>query len=185
MKRILVIINVVFLLASCVSSTKTNQKESSENNETSLNEEVKKETLKTDKTHYKTYVNERFNYSVEYPDYLIPQGESDSGDGQKFVNKESTIQMWIYRSFKMNIETGDSPTLEEAFSLDLKDKKVVDKLLKNNFYIIESIEDDKINLQYTKLINGDYYEMLFIYPKEEQVKMKMVFDYVINSFTLN
>ena len=35
---------------------------------------------------YHTYHNPRFGYSIAYPkDILYPQGESDNGDGQKFL----------------------------------------------------------------------------------------------------
>ena len=31
---------------------------------------------------YRSYANARFSYSIEYPpDLLVPQGESDNGDG--------------------------------------------------------------------------------------------------------
>ena len=38
---------------------------------------------------WKTYTNARFGYSISYPaDVLMPQGESDNGDGQKFLSRD-------------------------------------------------------------------------------------------------
>jgi hypothetical protein len=34
---------------------------------------------------WRTYTNVRFQYTVCYPDGLVPQGEADNSDGQKFL----------------------------------------------------------------------------------------------------
>src|SRR5436190_13571117 len=46
---------------------------------------------------YRTYSNARFAYSISYPsDLLVPQGESDNGDGQKFQSKDVRAVMLVY-----------------------------------------------------------------------------------------
>lgn len=164
MKTRLVFICLAFFLVSCGNSAKN------------------KEEVSEKKVHYKNYRNERFGYSIAYPQFLIPQGESGNQDGQKFINNEGTIQLWVYRSFKMNIETGDVPMLEEALQTDLQDKKVLDKSLTNNTYTIKSMNGNKIVLQHTLLIANEYYEILFIYPKDKEKQLKSVMDYVVQSF---
>ena len=48
---------------------------------------------------YKTYSNARFGYVINYPtDILIPQGEADNGDGQKFISKEKGVIALVYGS---------------------------------------------------------------------------------------
>ncbi|PIE78141.1 MAG: hypothetical protein CSA15_09350 [Candidatus Delongbacteria bacterium] len=164
MKSKLVFICLTFFLVSCGNNTK------------------KEEKVSEKKVQYKNYRNERFGYSIAYPQFLIPQGESGNQDGQKFISNEGTIQLWVYRSFKMNIETGDVPTLEEALQTDLQDKKVLGKSLKNNTYTVKSLEEEKIVLQHTLLIANEYYEILFIYPKDKEKQLKSVMDYVVQSF---
>ncbi len=163
MKIKLVIVSMLFFLLSCGNTTSTN-----------------KETEK--KVNYKTYHNERFGYSIAYPDFLLPQGEAGNGDGQKFVSDKDSIEMWVYRSFKMNMDTGDTPTLEKALQTDLQDQKVLDKSLTNNTYTIKSINGDKMLLQHTLLIANEYYEILFIYPQGKGKQLKTVMDYSIKSF---
>ena len=43
---------------------------------------------------YSNYKNSKFDFSIQYPsDLLFPQGESDSGDGQSFLSKDSKIRL--------------------------------------------------------------------------------------------
>ncbi len=163
MKTKLVFICLTFFLISCRNNTKNKEKVS-------------------EKVNYQTYQNERFSYSIAYPQFLIPQGESGNQDGQKFVSDKDSIEMWVYRSFKMNMDTGDAPTLEEALQTDLQDKKVLGKSLKNNTYTIKSLEENKVVLQHTFLIENEYYEILFVYPKGKEKQLKSVMDYVVQSF---
>ncbi len=45
---------------------------------------------------YETYYNHRYDYSIDYPkDVLFPQGESDNGDGQKFLSKMLMPAYWF------------------------------------------------------------------------------------------
>ena len=43
-----------------------------------------------------TYVNTRFGYVVEYPKTLVPQGEAENGDGQRFVSKDKTFTLTVW-----------------------------------------------------------------------------------------
>lgn len=48
---------------------------------------------------YRTYHNIRFGYSISYPaDSLIPQGEAENGDGQKFLSRDGRTEMLVYGS---------------------------------------------------------------------------------------
>ena len=54
-----------------------------------------KKDTQQNKVSYETYHNNRYDYTVEYPDFLIPQGEADSGDGQKFISEDKDIQLIV------------------------------------------------------------------------------------------
>ena len=49
---------------------------------------------------YETYHNQRYGYTVEYPSFLIGQGEASNQDGQKFVSEDQTIELLVYRDYK-------------------------------------------------------------------------------------
>lgn len=63
---------------------------------------------------YKTYTNERLEYVVEYPDLLLPQGESENGDGQHFLSQDGKTKMTVYGSFWMD-DQGDILGLEQVY----------------------------------------------------------------------
>ncbi len=161
MKVKIIIISLFVMIVSCGNSTKSSEKT----------------TIK-----YKTYTNEQFGYTVLYPEFLLPQGEAGNKDGQKFISKDGNLQQWVYRAFKMDLETMDTPTLEKAFQTDLQDKNVIAKSLKNNVYTIKSMEGETISLQYSFLIENEYYDILFIYPKKEETQMKNIANKVTKSF---
>src|SRR5205823_13499405 len=57
----------------------------------------------TPQNNYKTYANARFKYSISYPtDLLIPQGESENGDGQVFREKSGSDEMRVYGSYNLS-----------------------------------------------------------------------------------
>src|SRR5207237_8321240 len=59
----------------------------------------------TPQNHYKTYDNARFKYSISYPtDLLIPQGESENGDGQVFREKSGSVEMRVYGGYNLSNE---------------------------------------------------------------------------------
>jgi hypothetical protein len=48
---------------------------------------------------YRTYHNARFDYSISYPaNILVPQGEAENGDGQKFLSGNGRAEMLVYGS---------------------------------------------------------------------------------------
>src|SRR5258708_31360638 len=49
---------------------------------------------------YRTYHNARFDFSISYPtDVLIPQGEPENHDGQKFRSRDGRAEMLVYGSY--------------------------------------------------------------------------------------
>ncbi|NLZ94490.1 MAG: hypothetical protein GX921_01535 [Bacteroidales bacterium] len=146
------------------------------------NNSDKKETNQSS-VEYETYHNQHYNYSVEYPNFLISQEESDNGDGQKFLSEDERIKLLVYRDYKNDYLTeGKLYTLEEAFQNDLNlIEGVFNKTLKNNYYFIEHKAEDILYSQYAQLRNDDYLNILFQYPQEEKEMMKDIVEQVIES----
>ena len=132
---------------------------------------------------YETYHNDRYDYTVEYPDFLIPQGEADSGDGQKFLSGDQKIQMLVYYAFKDDFNTDGEPLpVDKAYEEDLNFiTGVISKKLEDNHYIIKYKVDNVLHTNYT-VFDDRYFTIRFEYPEEENDRMERVIEHVINSF---
>ncbi|MDD2412739.1 MAG: hypothetical protein PHR79_07475 [Bacteroidales bacterium] len=135
------------------------------------------------KVKYETYHNQFYNYTVEYPDFLIPQGEATNQDGQSFISEDQTIQLLVYRDYKNDYLTGgDLYTIGEAYREELKMAEgVFNKKLEANSYFIEYKIDDVLHATYSMLSGDNYFNIRFEYPEKEKKMMKSVIDYVVNS----
>lgn len=136
---------------------------------------------------YETYHNDRYGYTVEYPNFLEPQGESDSQDGQQFISADRHIQLLVYRGYKINFlsKEGAECNLQEAYTNDLAGKdNVLNSKLKENSYII-TYKDDNLHTLYTHKANNGYINILFYYPEQEKEKLEEVMEYVINSLKID
>ncbi len=135
---------------------------------------------------YETYHNERYQYSVEYPEFLIPQGEATNQDGQKFLSKEKEIELLVYRDYKNNyLEDGELYSIGEAYNEDLKSKDgIFNTKLKDQHYIIEYKLDSLLHTDYATLNGDSYFNICFQYPEKEKEMMKGVIEHVVKSFSI-
>lgn len=152
---------------------------------TACNGNPGKTDTQPDSVNYKTYHNDRYDYTVEYPDFLIPQGEADSGDGQKFISEDQKIQLIVYYEFKDDpTKDGEPPSVEKAYAEDLAFiTGVLSKKLEDNHYIIKYKVDNMLHTDYT-VFNDRYFTIRFEYPEEENDRMEGVIEHIINSFKL-
>ncbi len=135
---------------------------------------------------YETYHNDRYDYTVEYPDFLVPQGESDSEDGQKFFSEDEEIRMLVYYQFKNDVNAeGENLPIEKAYEEELSYKVgVTSKKLEKDHYIIESREENMMFTDYV-LFRDNYFDINFEYPESEKGRMKSVIEHVIKSFNVD
>lgn len=125
-----------------------------------------------DEVKYDQYLNERFAFAISYPPaILVPQGEADNGDGQKFLSKDLKASMLVYGC---NNAMGDS--LKGRFQDEINGEKkdsplrtVTYKVLKKSWFVISGTEGNMIF--YTKVLynkNEDQFLSFRItYPKSQ------------------
>jgi hypothetical protein len=100
-------------------------------------------------TEYWEYYNIKHNFHVRYPSALIPQGESNDGDGQVFKAKDSSAELKTFGAFDPAV------TLESELASTLK-KKQEDaqtnnlKRIGDNWFILSGSKGPW--LYYTKVI---------------------------------
>ena len=105
---------------------------------------------------YLTYYNERYEYKVDYPNFLIPQEEAGNGDGREFLSVDERYRMLVYRTFKMG-ENGEQATLRGAFKQDLEGKNSFEKELLSTRYFIKGKIDEEFYAIYFEYPNKDFY----------------------------
>ena len=103
---------------------------------------------------YQTYSNARFAYSISYPsNLLIPQGESDNGDGQKFQSKDGHAIMLVYGSNNVLGQTIKQLYAEASRggASDHPKRSITYKILKGDWYVISGNENGRVFYQKTML----------------------------------
>ena len=109
---------------------------------------------------YKTYTNARFKYSISYPaDLLVPQGESENGDGQIFKEKgNSSVEMRVYGGYNVLNET-----LHSRYT-DLVRKwsnGITYKVIRRDWFVVSAMVNGTIHYQKT-ILRGDTFKTLEI-----------------------
>lgn len=132
---------------------------------------------------YATYHNHRYDYTVEHPNFLIPQGEAYSGDGQKFFSEDQNIQMLVYYQYKDDFDAnGDNLPINKAYKEDLSYKEgVISSKLEKDHYLIESKVGNIMHTHYV-LFDDHYFNIYFEYPESEKDRMQSIIEHVTKSF---
>ncbi|MCK9254769.1 MAG: hypothetical protein GX793_04590 [Bacteroidales bacterium] len=132
---------------------------------------------------YKTYYNERYGYSIEYPSSkLIPQGESGSGDGQVFKSQDSKSELRVYRDYRDVLDFG----LQDAYNEDLRGDGgnfvVTYKKLGNNYYVISGYKNKNIFYQKTIIFRNQLCTAIITYPESEKNYYNKVCENIFRTF---
>ena len=125
-------------------------------------------------TEFKTYINARFGYSVEYPDIFIDSKEPDNGDGIVFEDADGEYNLTIWGGYNVLGQNGSS-LLEMCLE---RVAHIVPGSEKSGagFYSIEYSDDggqdgvEHIFFEYG-VINADMMAGFILkYPKESEVR---------------
>lgn len=118
-----------------------------------------------------SYFNDRFRYSVNYPTNLLyPQGESDNGDGQRFLSKDAKASLTVFGSYNALEETLDA-SFDEASRGGLSDepKRVVTyKTLRDNWYVVSGYKDGAIFYSKRFLVRDQFFGFDILYPEDQR-----------------
>ena len=136
----------------------------------------------SDAISYKTYGNSRFGYSIAYPaGILIPQGEADNGDGQKFLSKDEKVVMLVYGQFNVL-----NQTLKNAFSEALREGTpggaVTYKLLKDNWFVVSGTVSNRVFYQKTMLVGNTFKTFRIEYPESQKAAFDRITVEIAKSF---
>ncbi|MGH9837879.1 MAG: hypothetical protein ACREEM_03760 [Blastocatellia bacterium] len=97
---------------------------------------------------YRTYHNERFDYSILYPSNFLTERElSQDGAGQRFKSKDGRVEMRAYGGYN-SLEK----SLAEMYEEELKPNRTITyEVLKKKWFVISGYEGGKVFYQKTIL----------------------------------
>lgn len=133
------------------------------------------------------YVNVRFGYSIAYPaDILHPQGESDNGDGQKFLSEDGSALLLVYGANNV-LEQSLEALYQEALQgggEENPDRVVTYRTMKKDWFVVSGREAGNIFYQKT-MMNGDQYVSFILeYPESQKAAYDPIVGTLAKSFRL-
>lgn len=184
MKKILIIVITTLFIVSC----KQNKIETRENPH--LKNFISKSVIPEQEINdlkYETYSNSQYNFCVDYPSQiLIPQGESDSHDGQLFLSKNKENELRVFRNF---IDIGEESEIDLKIQYEkvikIKPENITYKKLGKYFFVISGYTDKgQIYYQKTYLFERDLFTCALTYNKSEKILYNKIAEYVFESFKM-
>jgi len=135
---------------------------------------------------YGQYRNQRFDFSIPYPKtILFPQGESDNGDGQVFLSRDSTIRLIAYGGFasEQSIRERYADALSEA-RIRSDSTVITYKPQKKNWFVISGIDNESGIIFYQKefLVNGVFKRFIITYPESKKKSLDKIITKISRGF---
>lgn len=136
-------------------------------------------------TPYATYRNARFAYAVDYPrDVLVPQGEAENGDGQKFLSKDKQVAMAVWGGHNA---LGHSIAAEFDFQAkglaeELPGFAIAYKTVRGTWFVLSGQTAERIVYQKTVLAGDVFKSVRIEYPRSRKSGMDTLVTRISASF---
>ncbi|MBV9959748.1 MAG: hypothetical protein JO360_15090 [Acidobacteria bacterium] len=134
---------------------------------------------------YRTYSNARYDYSIAYPvGLLLPQGESDNGDGQKFLSDDGRAKMTVFGAQNLDNESTQSAYKKMQLMFGAANgSEVTYKVIKGNWFVVSGRHGNDIF--YAKTVHRGRTLITFIlsYPAEERQTFDPIAEHIAQSFS--
>jgi len=132
---------------------------------------------------YQTYVNARFAYSISYPaNVLFPQGESENGDGQRFLSKDGRAELRVWGAYNVLNENLKDAYERESSITENPGRTVLYRLLKRDWFVISGTENGRIFYQKTMLKGEVHKEFRIEYAESDKSRFEQVVKRIEKSF---
>lgn len=125
------------------------------------------------------YTNQKFHYGLCYPaGSLIGQGESDSGDGQRFVSPDKKIVLlaWGYANYNNESVRQNYASMENSV-----DFRVTYKRQSGDWFVLSGLDQDGI-VYLKRWVGQDYIVTLQMhYPKSQKGRVDPLLRNILDS----
>ncbi len=153
----------------------TTIKESTTINETTISEG---QQAYTSDTNYLIYINDRFGFSIKYPEFLCNGEESFNGDGITLTNTNGDAELTVWGSHNVLEETVDSLYEEEIN----KHPNAAYKIKKDGFFVVSWVEEGKIFYQNTVVSEEVINTFVIQYPLAQKENYDSIVTEMYHSF---
>lgn len=117
---------------------------------------------------WKVYTNVRFNYSICYPaDLLVPQGEPEDADGQKFVAADGGVLL-VYGSYPLEGQTLTSTLDDIGQRLMGASGKVTYRVLRASWGVVSGSDAQTLFYSKTLVRGGVFKTFELTYPAAQK-----------------
>lgn len=109
---------------------------------------------------YKNYYNQRYKFSIKYPDNLVKGEESTNGDGITLTNENGDVKLIVFGSnniFDVTAKSAYEDTLKEIKNASYKKQS-------GNWYVVSWVKNDKIIYKKEVVGDGSINTLIFEYP---------------------
>ena len=132
---------------------------------------------------YRTYHNARFDYSISYPaGVLIPQGEAENGDGQKFQSKDGRVEMLVYGSNNALDQTLRQMYQQEHSVTEHPNRRVTYQVLRADWFVVSGVDGDRVFYQKTFLRHGVFKTFRIEYDQSQKAAFDSITGTISRSF---
>jgi hypothetical protein len=136
-----------------------------------------------DPHNWKSYTNVRFQYHICYPaDLLVPQGEPDNSDGQKFLAHDGA-QLIVYGSNNALNESLKEMLASTASRLTGASGKVTYKALKRNWFVVSGENEGTIFYSKVLYSHGQFKSFELTYDRSAGALYGPVIAHLVKCFT--
>ncbi|MGL5414797.1 MAG: hypothetical protein ACRDAU_03950 [Clostridium sp.] len=156
------------------SIEKINVEEAENKGKESIGENELSEKIK--EINYKKYNNERFGFSIEYPDYLKLMVDPDNGDGIQVGNEE--LKLTVSGGYNVLNETPDSMERELVNGKD----NISYKEKGEDFFVASWAEGDMVIYQYKKIGKNMIQGFVIEYHKDKIKEFDPIVNRIYKSF---
>lgn len=126
---------------------------------------------------YVLYFNDRYGFSIKYPNNLHQKESPTNGDGMSFVDSDGLVTLAVYGS---NNVLNDTVLLD--YNSAIKGKNAVYEKCKSNWYIVSWIENNNIVYLKSYVGEGSKATFEFSYPLNEKSKYDTIVSKIESNF---
>ncbi|MHC1790601.1 hypothetical protein [Solidesulfovibrio sp.] len=126
------------------------------------------------------YYNAKYRYRIAYPEAVFtPQGESDAGDGQRFLAAGGRARLLVYGAFNALGTTLDQEYRE---ALGQAGRTVTYQVLRKDWFVVSGLARDDIFYRKTILADDIFRTVELTYPRALKATFDPLVAGIVQSF---